>query len=83
VKVSFLTRDRERTVLMYITDICQNDRNEKLYKKKVTRQERNFHCIIVTKNRVFCDVDSEKIIIMMISQNLKGSIFGPAWSLKI
>jgi len=33
VNVSFLARDRERTVLMYITDISQNDRNEKLYKK--------------------------------------------------
>ena len=37
MKVSFLARDRERTVLMYITDICQNDRTEKLYKKKFTR----------------------------------------------
>ncbi len=83
MKVSFLTRNRERTVPVYITDICQNDRNEKLNKKKFTRQERNFHCIKVTKNLVFCDVDSEKIIIMMISQNLKGSIFGPAWFLKI
>jgi len=49
VKVSFLARDHERTVPMHITDICQNDRNEKLYKKKIhacliTRQERNFHC---------------------------------------
>jgi len=37
VKVWFLARDRERTAPMYITDICQNDRNEKLYKKKFTR----------------------------------------------
>jgi len=33
---------------MYIPDIYQNDRDEKLNKKKftltVTRQERNFHC---------------------------------------
>jgi hypothetical protein len=33
VEVSFLARDRERTVPMNITDICQNDHNEKLYKK--------------------------------------------------
>jgi hypothetical protein len=33
VKVSFLTRDRERNVHVRVTDICQNDRNEKLYKK--------------------------------------------------
>ena len=49
MEVLFLARDRERTVPKYITDICQNDRSEKLYKKKihaclVTRQERNFHC---------------------------------------
>ncbi len=37
VKVSFLPRDREHTVPMYITDLCQNDRNEKLYKKKNSR----------------------------------------------
>jgi hypothetical protein len=34
VKVSFLARDRDRTVPMYITDKRQNDRNEKLHKKK-------------------------------------------------
>ncbi len=47
MKVSFLARDRERTVPMYIPDIYQNDRDEKLNQKKftVTRQERNFHCI--------------------------------------
>jgi len=53
VKVSFLARDRERTVPMYIPGIYQNDRDEKLNQKKftltitltVTRQERNFHCI--------------------------------------
>jgi hypothetical protein len=53
VKVSFLARDRERivpyrTVPMYIPDMYQNDRDEKLNQKKftlmVTRQERNFHC---------------------------------------
>ncbi len=54
VKVLFLARDRERTVLMYIPDIYQNDRDVKLNQKKftltitltvtVTRQERNFHC---------------------------------------
>ncbi len=30
VEISFLARDHERTVLMYITDIRQNDRNENL-----------------------------------------------------
>jgi hypothetical protein len=30
VKVSFLARDRERTVPMYIPDIYQNDRDKKL-----------------------------------------------------
>jgi len=48
VKVSFLARDRERTVFMFIPDIYQNDRDEKLNQKKftltVTCQERNFHC---------------------------------------
>ncbi len=34
VKVSFLARDRERTVSMYIPDIYQNDRDEKLNRKK-------------------------------------------------
>jgi hypothetical protein len=37
LKVSFLGRDYERTVPMHITDTCQNDRNEKLYKKKNSR----------------------------------------------
>ena len=37
VKVSFLARDCERIVPKYITDICQNDRSEKLYKKIFTR----------------------------------------------
>ncbi len=36
VKVSFLARDRERTVLMYIPYIYQNDRDEKLNQKKFT-----------------------------------------------
>jgi len=48
-----LARYRERTVPrtvpMYIPDIYQNDRDEKLNQKKftltVTRQERNFHCM--------------------------------------
>jgi len=31
-----LARDRERTVPMYITDVFQNDPNEKLSKKKFT-----------------------------------------------
>jgi len=50
VKLPFLARDRERTVPMYVPDIYQNDRDEKLNQKKftltitVTRQERNFHC---------------------------------------
>jgi len=35
--VKVFARDHELTVPMYITDICQNDRNEKLYKKKFTR----------------------------------------------
>jgi len=61
VKVSFLARDRERTLPyrpMYIPG--QNDRDEKLYQKKFTltvtrtHQERNFHCskpkISYTKN---------------------------------
>ncbi len=34
VKVSFLARDRERTVPMYIPDIYQNDLDEKLDQKK-------------------------------------------------
>jgi hypothetical protein len=49
VKVSFLARDRERTVPMYIPDTYQNYRDEKLNQKKftltITRQERCFHCI--------------------------------------
>jgi len=53
VKVSFLARERERTVPMYIPDIYQNDCDEELNQKKftitltVTRQERNFHCIMI------------------------------------
>jgi len=37
-----------RTVSMFIPDIYQNDCDEKLNQKKftVTRQERNFHCMI-------------------------------------
>jgi len=37
-----------KIVSMYISDIYQNDRDEKLNQKKftltITRQERNFHC---------------------------------------
>jgi len=57
-----------RTVPMYISDIYQNDRDEKLDQKKftltitltVTRQERNFHCITYTlrihaNSPQFCD----------------------------
>ncbi len=45
VKVSFLARERERTVPMYIPDIYQNDCDEELNQKNftitltVTRQE--------------------------------------------
>jgi hypothetical protein len=35
VKVSFLPRDRERTVPMYIPKIYQNDRDEKLNQIKI------------------------------------------------
>ena len=46
VKVSFLARDRECTVPMFITDICQNDRkSKKINTCLITQQERNFHCI--------------------------------------
>jgi hypothetical protein len=42
VKVSFLARDRERTVPMYIPGIYQNDRDE-------IKKEQNFHCSKMSK----------------------------------
>jgi hypothetical protein len=53
VKVSFLARDRERTVPMYITDICQNDHNEKSYKKKFTRAWSRAKNKTLTEKRYF------------------------------
>ena len=41
MKVSFLARDRERTVPMYIPDIFQNDRDEKLNREKFTLIDKN------------------------------------------
>jgi hypothetical protein len=46
VKVSFLARDRERTVPMYIPGIYQNDRDE-------IKKEQNFHCSIPQKCQKF------------------------------
>jgi len=39
VKVSFLARDRERTVPMCIADILQNDRDEKLNQRSRAKKE--------------------------------------------
>ncbi len=57
MKVSFLARDRERTVPMYIPAIYQNDRDEKLNQKEftltITRQERNFQCNMIERYLIF------------------------------